>query len=94
MSTPRVSASAPAPTRRLRAWPQPLLWLSLLALSMFISAGWGALGLPAALLLAPMIGGIVFGVNGACMTVPRAPYLGAQAVIGAMVSGSIAPPSS
>jgi membrane AbrB-like protein len=91
MSAPRVSASAPAPARRLGAWPQPLLWLSLLALSMLISAGWSALGLPAALLLGPMIGGIVFGVNGACLTVPRAPYLGAQAVIGAMVSGSIAP---
>jgi uncharacterized protein len=91
MSTPGVSASAPAPARRLDAWPPPLLWLSLLALSALISAGWGALGLPAALLLGPMIGGIVFGVNGPRMAVPRAPYLGAQAVIGAMVSGSIAP---
>src|SRR5271170_4692829 len=91
MSAPRVSAAGPAATRRLGAWPLPLLWLSLLALSALISAGWGALGLPAALLLGPMIGGIVFGVNGTSLNVSRAPNLGAQAVIGAMVSASITP---
>jgi hypothetical protein len=32
-------------------WPQALLWLSLLALSTIVSARWGGLGLPAALLL-------------------------------------------
>ncbi len=89
MSTPGVSAPAPVTTHRLGGWPQPLLWLSLLALSAIISAGWGALGLPAGLLLGPMIGGIVFGVNAARLAVPRAPYLGAQAVIGTMVAGSI-----
>jgi membrane AbrB-like protein len=36
-----------------------------------------------------MIGGIVFGVNGARLTVHRLPYLGAQALIAAMVAGSI-----
>jgi hypothetical protein len=51
MTTPGVAASAPAPTQRLGAWRQPLSWLALLALSAVISAGWGALGLPAALLL-------------------------------------------
>jgi membrane AbrB-like protein len=78
MSAPRLS-------------PQPLQWLALLALSALISAGWGALGLPAGLLLGPMIGGIIFGVNGARLTVSRAPNLGAQAVIGAMVAASITP---
>lgn len=91
MSAAGDSASAPVPTPRLGGWPQPLLWLSLLALSTIISAGWAALGLPAALLLGPMIGGIVFGVNAARLTVPSAPYLGAQAVIGAMIAGSITP---
>jgi membrane AbrB-like protein len=75
----------------LGAWPQWLLWLLLLALSALISAGWSALGLPAALLLGPMIGGIAFGVNGANLDVPRAPNLGAQAMIGAMVAASITP---
>jgi uncharacterized protein len=68
-----------------------LHWLLLLALSALLSAGWAALGLPAALLLGPMVAGIVFGVNGAKLNVPRAPNLGAQAVIGAMVSASITP---
>ncbi len=91
MSAPEVSTAAPAATLRRGAWRPAQLWLSLLALSALIAAGWGALGLPAALLLGPMIGGIVFGVNGARLSVPRAPDLGAQAVIGAMVSASITP---
>jgi membrane AbrB-like protein len=73
------------------AWRRSLQWLALLALSALISAGWSALGLPAALLLGPMIGGIAFGVNGANLDVPRAPNLGAQAMIGAMVAASITP---
>jgi hypothetical protein len=91
MSTLRVAPSAPVPAQRLGLWRQPLSWLALLALSAVISAGWSALGLPAALLLGPMIGGIVFGVNASRLMIPRAPYLGAQAVIGTMVSGSITP---
>jgi membrane AbrB-like protein len=59
--------------------------------STLISKLWGAAGLPAALLLGPMIGSIAFGVNGLHLTVPRWPYLGAQAVIGTMVSASITP---
>lgn len=66
-------------------------WAALLALSGLISFLWGALGLPAALLLGPMIAGILFGVNDLHLTVPRGPYLGAQAVIAAMVSASITP---
>jgi membrane AbrB-like protein len=66
-------------------------WAALLALSMFVSLIWGAAGLPAALLLGPMISGIVFGVNGLRLNVPRWPYLGAQAIIGAMVSAGITP---
>jgi membrane AbrB-like protein len=86
-----VSKAEPSRTCRLGTWPAPLAWLSLLVLSALISAGWDALGLPAALLLGPMIGGIVFGVNGAKLNISTVPNLGAQAVIGAMVSASITP---
>jgi len=89
MSAPEISVAGPAPSGGLGAWPRPLLWLSLLALSALISVAWGALGLPAALLLGPMIGGIAFGVKGANLNVARAPNFFAQAVIGAMVSASI-----
>src|SRR6204780_3002398 len=88
MSTPKVSTKLPAKSR-LGSWPVPLLWLALLALSVAIFAGWSALRLPAALLLGPMIGAIVLGVNGAQLQVPRVPYLGAQALIAGMVAGSI-----
>ena len=64
---------------------------ALVMLSVLISLIWGVAGLPAGLLLGPMIAGIVFGVNDLGLSVPRRPYLGAQAVIGAMVSASITP---
>jgi uncharacterized protein len=91
MKAPGGAAAGPVVTRRLDAIPTPVRWLLLLALSALLSAGWAALGLPAALLLGPMIAGIVFGVNGAGLTVPRAPFLGAQAVIAAMIAASITP---
>ena len=77
--------------RRPISWPAPLQWAMLLAVSVIISQLWGATGLPAALLLGPMIAGIVFGVNDLRLTVPRLPFLGAQAAIGAMVSAGITP---
>lgn len=87
-----MSPSAPAATERMPAsWPAPVQWVALLALSALISWLWGAARLPAALLLGPMIGGIVCGVQGMRLAVPRWPYLGAQALIGAMVSAAITP---
>jgi len=83
MSTPKVSTRLPAKSR-LGSWPVPLLWLALLALSVSIFAGWSVLRLPAALLLGPMIGAIVLGVNGAKIQVPSIPFLGAQALIAAI----------
>ena len=77
--------------RRPSSWPAATQWAALLTLSAFISLIWGAAGLPAALLMGPMMGGIVFGVNGVRLDVPRWPYIGAQAVIAAMVSASITP---
>jgi membrane AbrB-like protein len=66
-------------------------WSALLTISILITLLCSAFGLPAALLLGPMIGGIIFGANGVTLTIPRWPYLGAQAVIGAMVSAVVTP---
>ena len=66
-------------------------WIALAALSALISVGLSLLGLPAALLLGPMIAGIAFGVNGIRVDVPTPAYLGAQGIIGAMVAASITP---
>jgi uncharacterized membrane protein AbrB (regulator of aidB expression) len=76
---------------RLCSWPPLLQWGVLLLVSMLISLAWGSMRLPAALLLGPMLGGVVFGVNGLRLAVPRWPYIGAQGVIGAMVSMAITP---
>ncbi len=69
----------------------PARWLALLALSALVSLVWGSAGLPAALLLGPMISGMVFAANGLRLTVPRVPFVAAQAVIGAMVAAAITP---
>jgi membrane AbrB-like protein len=73
------------------SWPAPAQWAALAALSAFIWYLWSSVGLPAGLLMGPMIAGIVFGVNGLRMEVPPWPYLGAQALIAAMISSSITP---
>jgi uncharacterized protein len=80
-----------AAARHLPRWPAPVQWVALVMLSALISLIWAVAGLPAGLLLGPMIAGIVFGVNDLPLSVPRRPYLGAQAIIGAMVSASITP---
>ncbi|MGV8939546.1 MAG: AbrB family transcriptional regulator [Allorhizobium sp.] len=69
--------------------PLGLRWLLLLALSALLSAVLEYAGLPAALLLGPMIAGILFGTNGARMHVPRLPYLGAQALLGCLIASTI-----
>ena len=86
-----ADAGSTASRRRPATWPAPLQWAALIALSVLISLAWGAAGLPAALLLGPMIGGIVFGVNGVRLAVPQRPYLASQALVGAMVSATITP---
>jgi membrane AbrB-like protein len=66
-------------------------WAALLILSALISLIWGSAGLPAGLMLGPMIAAIVFGVGDVRLRVTRWSYIGAQAVIGAMVSAAITP---
>ncbi|HEY2627553.1 MAG TPA: AbrB family transcriptional regulator [Usitatibacter sp.] len=73
------------------SWPKAAQWAALVAVSAAVTGAWMAAGLPAALLIGPMIAGIVFGVNGARLDVPRWSYLGAQAVIGALVASSMSP---
>jgi uncharacterized protein len=77
--------------RWLRSWPRPAQWAALVALSALISLALGTAGLPAALLLGPMISAIVFGVNELQLPMPGWLYVAAQGVIGTMVAGSITP---
>jgi uncharacterized protein len=66
-------------------------WLMLLVLSVVLSLLWSAVHLPAALLIGPMVAGIVFGARGVRLPVPAVLYQGAQAVIAALVAASITP---
>jgi membrane AbrB-like protein len=86
-----ASGSPAVMWRKPVTWRAAVQWAALAVLSALIWLIWSAAGLPAGLLLGPMIAGIVFGVNGLHLEVPRWPYLGAQALIGAMVSASITP---
>jgi uncharacterized protein len=71
--------------------PVPAQWLLLAS----ISAACGAIlhwaGLPAAMFLGPMAGGVVLGVNGATLRVPTIPYAGAQALMGLFIASAITP---
>ena len=66
-------------------------WGILIALSALFSAALYAAAIPAALFLGPMAAGIVMGVNGGTVRVPRAPYLGAQAIVGCMIARTVTP---
>ncbi|MBK1664513.1 ammonia monooxygenase [Rhodospirillum rubrum] len=80
-----------SPSSRLGSLPIPLQWLALGATSAAVGWGLHTTGLPAALLLGPMIAAICCALAGTRIHLPRAPYLGAQAMIGCMIGGSISP---
>lgn len=75
----------------LTAQPKPLQWALLAAVSLFIAWLLELAGLPAALLLGPMVGAILLGLTGGAVKLPRLPYIGAQAVIGCLIANTITP---
>jgi len=64
-------------------------WGVVVLLSAVILAALEALRLPAALLLAPMIAGILIAVAGGTVRVPETLYAGAQGVVGVMIANSL-----
>ena len=64
-------------------------WGILVAGSALLAALLETVGLPAALLLGPMIAGIVLATNGGSIRAPRLPALAAQAIVGCMVARAI-----
>ncbi|OJF92034.1 ammonia monooxygenase [Pararhizobium antarcticum] len=70
-------------------WPPVLQWAALLVLSLGLSALLELSGLPAALLMGPMVAAAIVGINGGTIRLPRPLYLCAQALIGMMVAGAI-----
>lgn len=67
----------------------PAQWAALLAASVLFAAVLEIAGLPAALLLGPMVAGIVLGTNGGRIKAPRLPVLAAQTIVGCLVARAI-----
>jgi uncharacterized protein len=82
----RIAAAA-----SLASAPQVAQWGLLLAASFVTALVLEWIGLPAALLLGPMIGGILVGVNGGAIRVARPLYYAAQAVLGCLIARAITP---
>lgn len=66
-----------------------LQWGMLCVLSLLLSIGFLALHLPAALLLGPMIAGIIFSMRGITLQLPRSAFLAAQAILGCMIAQNL-----
>jgi uncharacterized protein len=77
-----------APLTRLS---RPVQWGVLLAVSAVLAALLRLTGLPAALLLGPMIAAIVVGLGGGTIRVPHGVQSAAMAVLGCMIAGTLTP---
>ncbi len=66
-----------------------LQWGMLCVLSLLLSIGFLAVHLPAALLLGPMIAGIIFSMRGMTLQLPRSAFLAAQAILGCMIAQNL-----
>lgn len=66
-----------------------LQWFLLFLLSLLISLIFLWLHLPAAMLLGPMIAGIVLSLRGSSLQLPRGIFLAAQAILGCMIAQNL-----
>ena len=66
-------------------------WGVLIALSLLFGTGMDLLGIPAGLLLGPMLAGIICGARGFALSIPQIPFHIAQSTIGVLVAASISP---
>ena len=68
-----------------------LQWGLLVALSVLLATLLELTGIPAALLMGPMVAAAICGINGASIRLPRPLYYCAQALIGTMIAEAITP---
>ncbi|PCL18271.1 hypothetical protein EXD71_03855 [Klebsiella pneumoniae] len=66
-------------------------WLILLLLSVLFSSLLLRIHLPAALLLGPLIAGLILSLRGVKLSIPRPCYLAAQAIVGCMIARRLIP---
>jgi len=67
----------------------PLQWLLLLLVSLAVGSLLQIYHIPAALLLGPMLVGVVMGLSGATVRIPPRCFIVAQAIIGCMIAQSL-----
>jgi membrane AbrB-like protein len=75
------------PAAPLAKLAPPLQWLLLVGLSGVFAGLLELAGIPAALLLGPLVAGILVSVNGGAVKVPKRPYQAAQSVVGCLIAG-------
>jgi uncharacterized protein len=85
------ASSQPNRSGSLARLPPPIQWGVLLVASGALAAGFKWIGLPAALLLGPMIAGIAIGANGGAIRVALPLYYSAQAIVGCLIARAITP---
>jgi membrane AbrB-like protein len=83
------SPTAPSDSGALITLSALARWMLLIAASAALAVLLRLAGIPAALLLGPMIAGVLISVNGGAVRVPRLAYLAAQAVVGCLIAGAI-----
>lgn len=90
--TPDPSEDPSAPVASgIGRWNIAFQWGFLLLLSAALAAGLELTGIPAALLMGPMVAGAIVGMNGGTIRLPRPAFLCAQALIGTMIAETISP---
>ena len=84
-----TSTTLPNTGGPLSAQGVPVQWAVLVVLSGGLAFLFEAAKIPAALLIGPMVGGILVAVGGGSIRVPKTPFFGAQGILGCMIAGAI-----
>jgi len=80
----------PAPGRLAGAPPAPQ-WALLAVLSLLLASGLQAAGFPGALLIGPMLAGVIMGGLGTTVRLPQKAFSWAQTIVGCMIANSLSP---
>lgn len=75
----------------MKALPVYLQWLILLACSLALGFILQYYHVPAALLLGPMVVGLVMALSGARIAISPKVFIGCQAILGCMIAGTLSP---
>lgn len=75
----------------MKSFPLAGQWLILLSASLLLGFALQLLDVPAALLLGPMLVGVVMALSGATLAVSPKIFIGCQAIIGCMIAQTLSP---